>query len=79
MFYDFDAALITLPQPFYFDPKYVNAICLPNQFDKIDDSWNEKSFKISGFGEINSESDYPNKLQFALNGKEKSVQNAENY
>ena len=67
LFFDYDVALITLPQSFHFD-QYVNAVCLPNQIGTIDDSW-DKKFTISGFGQINSQRDFPRRLQFHGNSK----------
>ena len=51
MFFDMDAALITLPHSFELD-NFVNVICLPNKFGPIDESWNGKMLTITGFGRI---------------------------
>ena len=63
-----DAALIKFPEAksFVFDKhSLVTSICLPNKFDKVDDSWDGEMFTITGFGHINSNEDVPKKLQLA--------------
>ena len=60
-FFDLDAALITLPKSFNLD-HFVNAVCLPNKFGLIDESWNGKMFTITGFGQIKDKV-LPKKLQ----------------
>ena len=57
--------MITLPIAFYFDDlKVVNAVCLPNQFGKIDELSDSDKLTITGFGEINEEGHQHEKLQF---------------
>ena len=58
--------MITLPMAFYFDHdlKVVNAVCLPNQFGKIDELSDSDKLTITGFGEINEEEHHHEKLQF---------------
>ena len=65
MLFDLDAALIELPEKFNLNPRFVNPVCLPNNFGEIDELWNGKKFTISGWGRINSYNDRPRKLQFA--------------
>ena len=68
MFFDLDAALITLQSKLFSFDRFVNAVCLPNQIGTIDDSW-DKKLSYSGFGHINSTLHYPKRLQFHENGK----------
>ena len=64
-----DAALITLPKSFNLD-HFVNAVCLPNKFGQIDESWNGKMFTMTGFGQIDNKV-LPKKLQLG----QKSMKN----
>ena len=62
MFFDLDAALITLQSKLFSFDRFVNAVCLPNKFDQIDESWDGEIFTIAGFGRITNK-DFPTKLQ----------------
>ena len=62
MFFDLDAALITLQSKLFNFDRFVNAVCLPNKFDQIDESWDGEIFTIAGFGRITNK-DFPTKLQ----------------
>ena len=66
-----DAALIELPEKFNLNPKFVNPVCLPNNFGEIDESWNHKKFTISGWGNVNSKRKFARKLQFAQKSMKK--------
>ena len=70
-----DAALIELPEKFNLNPKFVNPVCLPNNFGEIDESWNHKKFTISGWGNVNSKRKFARKLQFA----QKSIKKCSKY
>ena len=68
MFFDLDAALITLQSKLFTFNRFVNAVCLPNKFDQIDESWDGEIFTIAGFGRITN-NDFPTKLQIGQKSK----------